>query len=386
MKKIVGRSADCEIVIIDPENRVSRRHAQVSAHQGKIYIRDLKSLNGTYVNGKKIEPEKDVLISASDRVTFSTSYVYDTASLFSKKWDDDETKLLRKDQDAGETTILMKDGKITMTGAQKTVIVDSDKTTISDLSSVDQTRYKTIGRATGNDHVIENANISRQHCKLRMLAPMIIEVMDLGSTNGTFADGVKLTPNKLYQFNSAVEIRLGSSFRVDLKKIFPDIQIVKKATPPSQPSVKNEPALPPRGATGAPAPITREEQEKFNELQALWKEYFDRQNEISNSAFSYAAGGTALGLAAAAVMMPFTGGLSGLLFAGGGGLLGKYFGQQKSNEIRGDMNYENMFLETYCCPRCKESFQKKPWITIRECFKCKLKFGKRSVVCHFLNK
>ena len=374
MKNIIGRSADCEIVIIDHENRVSRRHAQVSVQQGKVYIRDLKSLNGTYVNGKKIEPEIDVPIIAADRVTFATGYVFDTASFFNKNWDDDPTKIRNRDKDAGETTILMKDGKITMAGAEKTIIVDSDKTSISDLSSVDQTLFKTIGRGAGNDHVIDNTNISRQHCKLRLLTPMIIEVMDLGSTNGTFADGVKLTPNKLYQFNSAVELRLSSSFQVDLKKIFSNIQIVKKANPSPQPYVKNEPVIPPRGAAGAPAPITREEQKKFNELEALWKEYVDRQNEISNSAFSYTAGGAALGLVAAAVMMPVTGGLSGLLFAGGGGLLGKYFGQQKSNEIRGDMTYENIFLETYCCPRCKESFQKKPWITIRECFKCKLKF------------
>ena len=75
-----------------------------------------------------------------------------------------------------------------------------------------------------------------------------------------------------------------------------------------------------------------------------------------------------------AVLGAVTGGIGGVLLSGGGGVLGKYLGQQKSSKIRQDLNYETAFLETYCCPRCKESFQKKPWITIRDCFKCKLKF------------
>jgi ribosomal protein L37AE/L43A len=80
--------------------------------------------------------------------------------------------------------------------------------------------------------------------------------------------------------------------------------------------------------------------------------------------------GTAVGLALSVV----TGGIGGAVVGGGLGLAGRYFGQQKSNEIRGDLTMEDMFLLTYACPRCKESFQKKPWVTIQDCFKCKLKF------------
>jgi ribosomal protein L37AE/L43A len=54
--------------------------------------------------------------------------------------------------------------------------------------------------------------------------------------------------------------------------------------------------------------------------------------------------------------------------------LGRYLGAQKSKEIKTDLNYENMFLVTYACPRCSESFQKRPWVTIRDCNKCKIKF------------
>ena len=46
----------------------------------------------------------------------------------------------------------------------------------------------------------------------------------------------------------------------------------------------------------------------------------------------------------------------------------------KYNKINLDHFYEDEFLQAYACPRCHESFQKKPWVTIRDCFKCKLKF------------
>ena len=106
------------------------------------------------------------------------------------------------------------------------------------------------------------------------------------------------------------------------------------------------------------------------ELEDVWKEYIDRQNKANNANIGYSIGGSILALA----FTGFTGGVGTALLAGGGGILGRYLGQQASNKIRNDLTYEDAFLQTYACPRCKESFQKKPWITVRECLKCKIKF------------
>jgi hypothetical protein len=86
----------------------------------------------------------------------------------------------------------------------------------------------------------------------------------------------------------------------------------------------------------------------------------------------FGIGGVVFGLAA--VAMTGGAGMLGLLCMGGGTVLGRWLGQQASNEIRSDLTYEDAFLEAYACPRCKESFQKKSWITIRDCYRCKLKF------------
>ncbi len=53
----IGRSPENVIVIPDPE--ISRRHAAISLENGKLYIEDLNSTNGTYVyDGKLFQPIK----------------------------------------------------------------------------------------------------------------------------------------------------------------------------------------------------------------------------------------------------------------------------------------------------------------------------------------
>jgi len=50
---LIGRSPECDIFLDDVT--VSRRHAEIARDQDTFTIRDLESLNGTYVNRKRIE-------------------------------------------------------------------------------------------------------------------------------------------------------------------------------------------------------------------------------------------------------------------------------------------------------------------------------------------
>lgn len=47
---------------------VSRRHARLSHRQKEIYLEDLGSLNGTYVNGERLPPHQRIPVRPGDMV------------------------------------------------------------------------------------------------------------------------------------------------------------------------------------------------------------------------------------------------------------------------------------------------------------------------------
>ncbi len=54
------------------EHGVSRRHAALIVYQGRTHLIDLNSVNGTYVNGKRLPPEQPHPISADQMVRLGT--------------------------------------------------------------------------------------------------------------------------------------------------------------------------------------------------------------------------------------------------------------------------------------------------------------------------
>jgi FHA domain-containing protein/uncharacterized protein DUF4388 len=70
MEIVVGRSSDADLILI--EGMVSRRHARFSLKNGELAVEDLRSTNGTFVNGEKIRRRK---LTEGDRVLVGTSIV-----------------------------------------------------------------------------------------------------------------------------------------------------------------------------------------------------------------------------------------------------------------------------------------------------------------------
>jgi pSer/pThr/pTyr-binding forkhead associated (FHA) protein len=355
--KIIGRDPSCDFVILDPKNRVSRKHLEARKLDNAFLIKDLNSKNGTYINGKIIPTNIQIEIQPKDVITLSTDYTLDLKRVF-----DDESTRIFSNQDK---LVFEEDNKASIHHNDKTIVFDADKTSIGDLSEIDKTNFVTIGRGPENKHIVNLPSISRNHCQIRLISPLLVEIEDTGSTNGVYIDGEKIAPNSKNLVTSNATIRLGRDYELNLKSIFPNIQ--KKGKGLSGTIEKSKtPDNGPREANSL-------ETESFKELESIWKDYLNRHKTAQSKALGFAIGGSALGLGAAAVVTAAVGPLGFVLMAGGG-ILGKYLGQIETSRIQNDLTFEDMFLVSYACPRCKESFQKKPWITIRECYKCKLKF------------
>ena len=68
---IIGRSSDLDMVLV--EDMVSRRHAKISSSENEVFIQDLGSTNGTFVNGEKIAGR--ARLSEGDRILLGTSII-----------------------------------------------------------------------------------------------------------------------------------------------------------------------------------------------------------------------------------------------------------------------------------------------------------------------
>ncbi len=67
---VVGRSSELDMVLV--EDMVSRRHAKLTVTGDQIFIQDLGSTNGTFVNGEKIKRSR---LSEGDRILIGTSII-----------------------------------------------------------------------------------------------------------------------------------------------------------------------------------------------------------------------------------------------------------------------------------------------------------------------
>jgi pSer/pThr/pTyr-binding forkhead associated (FHA) protein len=61
----IGRGNDCDLVLDEPE--MSRRHAVIENSGDGIYLRDLGSANGTFVNGVQV---RDAVLYPDDQIAF----------------------------------------------------------------------------------------------------------------------------------------------------------------------------------------------------------------------------------------------------------------------------------------------------------------------------
>ena len=98
---IIGRGRDVSLTL--PHPLVSRRHTELFEKDGHLYVKDLGSLNGTYVNNRRIESEQRLApnqLLTLGNVTFRALYdVVDNSEVT-----EDEDSLIKSESDTKDSS------------------------------------------------------------------------------------------------------------------------------------------------------------------------------------------------------------------------------------------------------------------------------------------
>ena len=68
----IGRARECDLVL--DASDVSRLHAKLDSDHLNLYLEDLGSTNGTYVNGQRMLPGQPRRLRAGDVIHFGESF------------------------------------------------------------------------------------------------------------------------------------------------------------------------------------------------------------------------------------------------------------------------------------------------------------------------
>ena len=179
-----GHNADLEI----SDASVSRKHAEIENREGTLCIKDLKSLNGVYLNGNKVETEVWHPIEVGDEVKLvSIKLKVKTAAK--------PIEVLTKIPEAAPK-------------ASKKAPKEKPKNKAENLQERLRTQGKLrIGRKADNDIVLSDPTVGRYHAELSYENDEYW-LTDLDSLNGTYVNGERLKGRKQITTSDDIVIAL----------------------------------------------------------------------------------------------------------------------------------------------------------------------------------
>ncbi|MDF2445125.1 MAG: hypothetical protein K0S46_361 [Moraxellaceae bacterium] len=238
----IGRDKSNSLVIND--EGVSVFHAELRQEDGKVFIWDSGSVNGTFVNGEKVSGKREV--KAGDVLRF---HLIDVQLLDPSKGPAPELPAAVKRELEKPALPQWQVKALTGTISGKMFLVDGTKI---------------IGRDPGCDIIISGPHVSRRHAELSIRGGKLW-VKDLGSSNGTFVNGkrteeITLKNGDEVKFDAMTFKAVGpaeaeDSFdEAEMTQFRPAMAAPKPAAPAPKPAAAPAPAPKPV-APPAPAPV-----------------------------------------------------------------------------------------------------------------------------------
>jgi serine/threonine protein kinase len=193
---MAGRLPTSDIMLDRPGERyVSKRHCEIRVEQGRVFVRDLGSTNGTILGNERLQP--------------NVLYEWKPSA---------EVQL-------GPFALALKTGEalrdvpsppveavpsLPATQVNSSFKVSCPKAVPSRLPLIPE-RPIIIGRADDCDMVLSSPHVSKQHCRIQlgMEGP---EIVDLRSTNGTYLGNQRLPANTPIAWQDEPAIAVGPFF------------------------------------------------------------------------------------------------------------------------------------------------------------------------------
>jgi pSer/pThr/pTyr-binding forkhead associated (FHA) protein len=197
-----GRASDNELVL--DEISVSRRHARLTFDAGQMAVEDLSSANGVFVSGRRLAPHVLTPVPIGETIQIGDVELrYELAAPA-------PPPLAMPPVSSAEaaTVILPSPTVVESVPAERLGTLRIRTPNGADRDFVLEQPILTVGRATDNGLVIDEASISRRHARLTVEASRLM-VEDLGSANGTFVGGQRLQPNTPSPVPAEQPVRLG---------------------------------------------------------------------------------------------------------------------------------------------------------------------------------
>ncbi|MBC8506553.1 MAG: FHA domain-containing protein [Anaerolineales bacterium] len=165
---LLGRSADCDLVIPSRLRFVSSKHAEIRCIDQGYTLTDLNSTNGTRLNDHLLEPGTPTPLTHENVIRI------------------------------GDESFGVSIGMIFHNPTEFGIDVTGFSPTLAEPTMVTELREISIGRADDGDIVLSDADVSRQHARIRQLGDNYW-IEDLGSTNGTFVNQQAITRVELLE-------------------------------------------------------------------------------------------------------------------------------------------------------------------------------------------
>lgn len=171
------------------DSGVSGVHARLDIVQKNIYISDMKSTNGTFVNGVKVYRQS---VSPSDRLRLGKSLEFmlvmpgEIQGLETPKFDEVALEPVEPEDENEMTMQVERLGQADEEDVKPSVpvflgILEGKKKRTHRV----QRTSVLIGSSSRCDVVLEDPTVSRKHCQIEVLPEGEIRLKDLASANGT---------------------------------------------------------------------------------------------------------------------------------------------------------------------------------------------------------